>query len=68
METKVERVRDEAADRCADVCLEMLVVVPGERADAIAGLEPELVAERQGELFRAADEVGVAVRVPALVG
>jgi hypothetical protein len=41
-------------------------VVPHERPDAVAVLEAEL-AERDDELLRARDEVGVGARVPALV-
>ena len=68
MEPQVERVRDEAADRGADVGLQVLVVVPGEGGDAVAVDEPELVAQRERELLRAAGEVRVRVGVPALVG
>jgi hypothetical protein len=68
MEPQIERVRDEAADGGADVGLQVLVMVPGEGGDAVAVLEPELVPQREGELLRAADEVGVRVLVPALVG
>ena len=55
-------------DRRADVGLEVLVVVPRERADPVAVDEAELVAQRERELLRPADEVGVRVAVPALVG
>ena len=67
MEAEVQRVRHEPADRRAHVRLEVLRVVPHERPDAVAVLEPEL-AQRDDELLRARDEVGVRVRVPALVG
>ena len=67
MEAQVERVRDHAADRDADVGLEVLVVVPAEGPDAVAVLEAELVAERGGEPPRPRREVGVGVAVPALV-
>ena len=68
VEPQVERVGDEAADRSAEVGLQVLVVVPGERRDAVTVDEAELVAERERELLRAAGEVGVGVGVPALVG
>ena len=67
MEAQVERVRDEAADRRPDVRLEVLVVVPHERRDPVAVLEPE-AAQRDGEPLRPRGEVGVPVAVPALVG
>ena len=44
VQSKIERVRDHPAHRDADVGLEVLVVVPGEGADAIAVLQAELVA------------------------
>ena len=56
------------ADRRADVRLEVLVVVPRERADAVAVDEAELVAQRERELLRPPDEVRVRVAMPALVG
>ena len=52
MQAQVQRVQDEAAARDAEVRLEMLVVVPAERRDAVAALEPELL-QRDGELPRA---------------
>ena len=45
----------EAAARDAEVALHVLVVVPAERRDAVAALEPEPV-ERDGELLRAAHQ------------
>jgi hypothetical protein len=42
VQAQVERVQDEAAARDAEVRLEVLVVVPAERRDAVAALEPEL--------------------------
>src|SRR5262249_59133665 len=66
VQAEVQRVRDEATDGRADVRLEMLGVVPHERSDAVSVLEAEL-AERDDELLRARDEVGVRVAVPALV-
>ena len=59
VQPEVERVRDEAADRRADVRLEVLVVVPHQRADAVAVLEAE-AAQRDGEPLRARGEVRVA--------
>jgi hypothetical protein len=44
----------------------MLVVVPAQRRDAVAALEPEAL-ERDGELLRAPRHVAVAVAVEALV-
>ena len=52
VEAEVERVQDEAAARDAEVALVVLVVVPGERRDAVAGLEAEIL-QRDGELLRA---------------
>ena len=49
VQAEVQGVRDHAADRHADVGLEVLVVVPAERPDAVAVAEPELVAERRSE-------------------
>ena len=43
MQPEVERVEDEAAARDAEVALHVLVVVPGERRDAVAALEPEVL-------------------------
>ena len=60
-------MRDEPAHGRAHVRLEMLRVVPHERSDAVAVLEPEL-PEADDELLRPRDEVGVRVAVPALVG
>ena len=67
VEAKVQRVRDHAAGREAEVRLEVLVVVPAERPDAVAVAEPELLAQRDREPLRAVDEVRVRVGVPALV-
>ncbi len=61
-------MRDHAADRDADVGLEVLVVVPAEGRHAVAVAEPELVPERRSQLSRAGREVGVRVPVPAPVG
>ena len=60
-------MRDEAADRRPDVRLQMLLVVPHERADAVAVLEAE---RPQGDRqpLRPRDEIGVGGAMPALVG
>ena len=50
VQAEVQRVQDEAAARDAEVALVVLVVVPRERRDAVAGLEAE-VLERDGELL-----------------
>ena len=68
MEAEVQRVGHHAADRDADVGLQVLVVVPAERPHAVAVLQPELVAERCREPARPWRELGVRVAVPALVG
>ena len=68
VEAEVERVRDHPADGDADVGLEVLVVVPGEGADAVAVLQAELVAQRGGEAAGARRELGVRVAMPASVG
>ena len=67
VQAQVQRVRDEASDRRADVGLEVLVVVPHERPDPVAVVEPE-PAERDRQALRARHEVGVRGPVPALVG
>ena len=67
VQAEVQRVRDHAADRDADVGLEMLIVVPAEGPDAVSVLQAELVAERGGEAARTWRELGVGVAVPALV-
>ena len=67
MKPQVQGVRDEPAHRGADVRLQVLVMVPRERADPVTVLEPELVAQRERELFRPADEVRVRVAMPAAV-
>ena len=66
VQAKVQRMRDEAAGRCPDVCLEMLVVVPHECPDPVAVLETE-APQRHCQALRARREVGVRVAVPALV-
>ena len=66
VEPQVQRVQDEAAAGDAEVRLHVLVVVPAERCDAVAGLEAE-ACERDGELLRAPRHIGVRVAVEALV-
>ncbi len=67
MEPQVQRVRDVAAHRRAEVGLQVLVVVPAESRHAIAALEAER-AQSERELLGAAREVGVRVAVEAPVG
>ena len=67
MQAEVQRVQHEAAARDAEVALMVLVVVPAERRDAVAALEPEAL-QRDRELLRAPRQVAVAVAVEALVG
>jgi len=62
MEAQVERVQDEATARDTEVRLEVLVVVPAERGDAVTALEAKL-AQCQRELPRAARHVGIRVTV-----
>ena len=45
----------------------MLVGVPAQRADPVAGFQPEF-SEGDGELLGAGDEVGEGVAVERLVG
>ena len=52
VQSQVERVQDEAAARDAEIRLVMLVVVPAERRDAVAALEPEPL-QRDRERARA---------------
>ena len=66
MQAQVQRMEDEPAARNAEVRLEVLVVVPGERRDSIAALEPELF-EGDGELLGSSRHVPVGVTVEALV-
>ena len=68
VQAEVQRVRDHPAHRDADVGLEVLVVVPGEGADAVAVLQAELVAQGGRETARARREVCIGVAMPALVG
>ena len=56
MQAQVQRVEHEAAARDAEVRLVVLVVVPAERRDAIAALEPE-------PLQRDRERAGAAARV-----
>ena len=67
MEAEVQRVEDEAAGRDAEVRLDVLVVVPAERRDAVAALEAERL-EPHGERAGAPGHLGVGVAVEALVG
>ena len=66
VEPEVQRVGHEAADRRADVDLEVLGVVPHERPHPVAILEPEL-PQRGHEPLRARNAVRVRVAMPALV-
>ena len=68
VQAEVQRVRDHPAHGDADVGLEVLVVVPGEGADAVAVLQAELVAQGGRETARARRELGIGVAMPALVG
>ena len=67
VQAQVERVQDEAAARDPEVRLVMLVVVPAERGDAVAALEPELL-QRDRELLRPRRRLAVGRPVEALVG
>ena len=66
VEAEVERVQDEAAARNAEVRLVVLPVVPAQRRDAVAALEPEL-PQRDRELLRAGQRLGVGRAVKGLV-
>ena len=67
VQAQVQRVQDEAAAGDAEVRLEVLMVVPAERRDAVAALEPEL-GERDRELLRAPHRLAPGRAVEALVG
>ncbi len=67
VQAQVQRVQHEAAARDPEVRLMVLVVVPAERANAIAALEPELL-QRDRELSGTPHRVGVRRAVEALVG
>ena len=67
VQPEVERVQHEARARDPEVGLEVRVVVPRERGDAVASLETELV-QRDRELPRPPAEVGVRVAVERPVG
>ena len=67
VESDIERVQHEAAAGNAEVGLEVLVVVPAQRRDAVTALEAEL-SERHCKLLRAARHVCVGVAVERLVG
>jgi hypothetical protein len=66
-EAQVERVHDAAGSRDAEIALEVRVVVPGERRDAIALLQAEAL-QGGGEPARAPVVLAVAVRSQRLVG
>ena len=66
VEAQVQRVQHEAAARDAEIGLEVLVVVPAERRDAVAGLEAELL-QPDGELLRPPGHVPIRVAMEALV-
>ena len=67
MEAQIERVQHETSARNAEVRLQMLVVVPAQRRNAVTALEAHL-SKRNRKLFRAARHVGVGVAVERLVG
>src|SRR5262249_9370550 len=62
VQAEVQRVEHEARARNAEVALEMRVVVPAQRRDAVAALEPEPL-ERDRELLRAPRQIAVRVAV-----
>ena len=66
MQAQVQRVEDEAAARNPEVRLVVLPVVPAQRRDAVAALEPEL-PQRDRELLRAGQRLGVGRAVEGLV-
>jgi len=67
VQPEVERVEDEATARDAEVRLVVLIVVPAQRRNAVAALEAGL-AQRDGQLPRAAQRLAVVRAVEALVG
>jgi hypothetical protein len=67
MQPEVEGVQHEPAAGDPEVGLEVLVVVPAERRDPVAALEPELL-QGDGELLRPSRHVPIGVAVEALVG
>ena len=66
VQAQVERVQDEPAAGDPEVGLQVRVVVPAERRDAVAALEAELL-QRDRELARAPAEIGERVGVEAPV-
>ena len=62
MEAKVERVKDAAGQWDAEVGLEMLIVVPCERGNPVAGTDPELL-QRPRQTPGPRGEVGEGVPV-----
>ena len=64
---QVQRVHHAARGRNAEVALEVRVMVPAQRGDALARLEAEPL-QRRGERARAPAVLGVAVPAQALVG
>src|SRR5207302_8889885 len=66
VKTRVNRVQDVARERYAEVRLEVLVLVPAQRRDAVTTPQAEL-PERDCELLRARYEVRVRVPVEGLV-
>jgi hypothetical protein len=67
MEAQIERVQHEAAAWNAEVRLQMLVMVPAQRRDAVTALETQLT-KRHRKLLRAAGHVDVGVAVERLIG
>ena len=66
-EAQVERVHDAAGGRDAEVALEVRVVVPGQRRDAVALLQAELAQHRR-QTARALMELRVPMPAQRLVG
>ena len=67
VQAEVERVQDEPGARDPEVRLEVLVVVPAQCGDPVAGLEAQLL-QGDGELLGPPGHVRVRVAVEALVG
>ncbi len=67
VQPQVERVHHGAGARNREVRLQVRMVIPHERAHALAALEPQ-APQRSGERAGAPVEVGVAVTVQGLVG
>ena len=66
-EPDVERVTHGPATGNAEVHLKMLVVIPGERADAVTRFDPE-TGQRRGQLPAASMQIGIGVRVHRAIG